>query len=308
MEEAGAMAAHGEVKHDYHLVNPSPWPFLASASLFIMAIGAVVFMRGLVLDDSPLAPLLGKGHWHLMGAGFLATAGVAAAWWADVIKESRAGHHTPVVDLHLRYGMILFIASEVMFFVAWFWMFFEFSIFHEHRAAWYVPTWDAETAARWGTWPPPNVETFDPWHLPLVNTLILLLSGTTVTWAHHALQQGNRSAAKLGLGLTIVLGVLFTCVQVYEYSIAGFAFGNQGAVQTANIYGASFFMATGFHGAHVVIGTIFLTVCFLRLMRGGLTPQKHFGFEAAAWYWHFVDVVWLFLFVFVYVAPRLALE
>jgi cytochrome c oxidase subunit 3 len=272
-----------------------------------MAIGAVAFMKGLVLDNSPLAPILGKGHWYVMAVGFAATAAVAWAWWGDVIKESRAGNHTPVVDIHLRYGMILFIASEVMFFVAWFWMFFEMAIFHGQRAEWYVPTWDAETAARWASWPPPNVETFDPWHLPLVNTLILLLSGTTVTWAHHALQEGNRSAAKLALGITIALGVLFTCVQVYEYSVAGFAFGNQGAVQTANIYGASFFMATGFHGAHVVIGTIFLTVCFIRLMSGGFTPKKHFGFEAAAWYWHFVDVVWLFLFAFVYVAPRLAL-
>jgi cytochrome c oxidase subunit III len=309
------MAAHGEVKHDYHLVNPSPWPFLTSLSMFIMAIGAVIYMRGLAMPaegadtaSQLINALFVEGDIIIMAVGFVATAACAFGWWADVVRESSAGHHTPVVDLHLRYGMILFIASEVMFFVAWFWMFFEFSIFFEHRASWYVPTWDAETAAKFGQWPPPNVETFDPWHLPLVNTLILLLSGTTVTWAHHALQEGNRNAAKVGLALTIVLGALFTCVQIYEYSVAGFAFGNQGSVQTANIYGSAFFMATGFHGAHVVIGTIFLTVCFLRLMAGHFTPKKHFGFEAAAWYWHFVDVVWLFLFVFVYVAPRLVLE
>ncbi len=154
-------------------------------------------------------------------------------WWGDVIKESRAGDHTPVVDIGLRYGMILFIASEVMFFVAWFWMFFELAIFHEHRADWIVPTWDPETAAAWANWPPPHVETFDPFHLPLMNTLILLLSGTTVTWAHHALQQSDRKGATLGLLLTVLLGCVFTYIQFgVEYPEAGFAFGNQGDVTT----------------------------------------------------------------------------
>jgi cytochrome c oxidase subunit 3 len=226
-----------------------------------------------------------------------------------VIKESKAGDHTPVVDIGLRYGMILFIASEVMFFVAWFWMFFEMAIFHEHRAAWIVPTWDETTAAAWANWPPPHVETFDPFHLPLMNTLILLLSGTTVTWAHHALQTGDRTGARNGLILTVLLGALFTWVQFgVEYPEAGFAFGNQGDVTNANIYGASFFMATGFHGAHVIIGTIFLAVCLLRVLAGQFTPTKHFGLEAAAWYWHFVDVVWLFLFTFVYVTPYLTMQ
>jgi cytochrome c oxidase subunit 3 len=196
-----------------------------------------------------------------------------------------------------------------MFFVAWFWVFFEMAIFHGHRADWLVPTWDAETAAAWASWPPPHVETFDPFQLPLINTLILLLSGTTVTWAHHAVQQGDRKGARLALFLTVALGVLFTYVQFgVEYPEAGFAFGNQGDVHNANIYGASFFMATGFHGAHVIIGTIFLAVCLARLLAGGFTPQKHFGLEAAAWYWHFVDVVWLFLFTFVYVLPYLTMQ
>jgi cytochrome c oxidase subunit 3 len=301
------MAGHGEVKHDYHLVDPSPWPFVGSLSVFILALGGVIFMHGLV-DDSATGlakQFLAKGDPWIMLLGLAGVLYTMAGWWGDVIKESRRGDHTPVVDIHLRYGMILFIASEVMFFVAWFWVFFELAIFHEVRSGWYVPTWDAETAKAWASWPPPNVATFDPFHLPLMNTLILLLSGTTVTWAHHALQQGDRNGAKIGLSLTVALGILFTCVQVYEYSVAGFAFGNQGDVTNANLYGASFFMATGFHGAHVVIGTIFLAVCLLRLLAGQFTPQKHFGFEAAAWYWHFVDVVWLFLFAFVYVAPRL---
>jgi cytochrome c oxidase subunit 3 len=243
----------------------------------------------------------------LMGFGTLVI--TAIGWWGDVIKESRGGDHTPVVDIGLRYGMILFIASEVMFFVAWFWMFFELAIFHEHRAAWIVPTWDETATAAWANWPPPHVETFDPFHLPLMNTLILLLSGTTVTWAHHALQQGDRNSARLGLLLTVLLGMAFTWIQFgVEYPEAGFAYGNTGETTTANIYGSSFFMATGFHGAHVIIGTIFLAVCLLRLLAGQFTPTKHFGLEAAAWYWHFVDVVWLFLFTFVYVLPYLTMQ
>ncbi len=299
--------AHGEVKHDYHLVNPSPWPFVGSLSALIIAVGGVVVMRGLTTEDGSF--FFSRGQWplFLVGLGLLFITFIG--WWGDVIKESRAGDHTPVVDIGLRYGMILFIASEVMFFVAWFWVFFEFAIFHEHRAGWIVPTWDEGTAAAWANWPPPHVETFDPFHLPLMNTLILLLSGTTVTWAHHALQQGDRKGARNGLILTVLLGALFTYIQFgVEYPIAGFAFGNQGDVTDATIYGSSFFMATGFHGFHVIIGTIFLAVCLLRLLAGHFTPQKHFGLEAAAWYWHFVDVVWLFLFTFVYVMPYITME
>jgi cytochrome c oxidase subunit III len=299
--------AHGDVKHDYHLVNPSPWPFVASVGAFIAAVGGVVLMRGLTPEEDNF--FLSEGQWTLFALGMGILILTCVGWWGDVIKESRQGDHTPVVDIGLRYGMILFIASEVMFFVAWFWMFFELAIFHDSRADWMVPTWDPETAAAWASWPPPHVETFDPFHLPLINTLILLLSGTTVTWAHHALQKGDRAGARLGLILTVALGVVFTWVQFgVEYPAAGFAFGNMGDTTNANVYGASFFMATGFHGFHVIIGTIFLAVCLLRLLAGQMTPQKHFGFEAAAWYWHFVDVVWLFLFTFVYVMPYLTMQ
>ncbi|WP_395645513.1 cytochrome c oxidase subunit 3 [Terricaulis sp.] len=296
--------AHGNVKHDYHLVNPSPWPITASIAALFMTVGLVVLWKGLGEGF-----ILGHGQWTLFTIGSVLMAFTCIGWWGDVIKESKAGDHTPVVDIGLRYGMILFIASEVMFFVAWFWMFFELAIFHEHRAAWVVPGWDEATAAAWANWPPPHVEAFDPFHLPLMNTLILLLSGTTVTWAHHALQQGDRKGATFALFLTVLLGCLFTFVQFgVEYSEAGFSFGNMGDTTDANIYGSSFFMATGFHGAHVIIGTIFLAVCLLRLLTGGFTPQKHFGLEAAAWYWHFVDVVWLFLFTFVYVTPYLTMQ
>ena len=197
-----------------------------------------------------------------------------------------AGDHTPVVQLHLRYGMILFIASEVMFFVAWFWAFFDaLALSPIERST-------ARSAARLAARRACDV--LDPFGFPLLNTLILLCSGTTVTWAHHALIHGDRDGLKKGLWCTILLGLLFTSIQAYEYIHAPFAF-------KGNIYGSTFFMATGFHGFHVIVGTIFLIVCLVRAYKGDFTPKQHFGFEAAAWYWHFVDVVWLFLFVSIYV-------
>ena len=209
-------------------------------------------------------------------------------WWRDVIIEAQKGDHTPVVQLHLRYGMILFIASEIMFFVAWFWAYFDASLYPGEA----IQATRAELTG--GHWPPAGIETFDPWHLPLINTLILLTSGTTVTWAHHALLHGDRKGLKWGLILTVALGALFSVVQAYEYSHAAFGF-------SGHIYGATFYMATGFHGFHVLVGTIFLLVCLLRANYGHFTEKQHFGFEAAAWYWHFVDVVWLFLFIVIYV-------
>ena len=285
--------AHDEVKHDFHLVNPSPWPLLGSLSVLVIALGGVTFMKGLFGLEA--------GTWWLLAIGLAMVIWVMFGWWREVIKEGQIGDHTPVVQIGLRYGMILFIASEVMFFVGWFWSFFEFAIFESARVG---ETWDsanalyAEGLSRFADWPPVGVETFDPFHLPLINTLILLLSGTTVTWAHHALQHNDRSGAKLGLVFTVLLGMVFTLLQAYEYSHAAFTYDG-------TLYGSAFFMATGFHGAHVVIGTIFLAICLIRLLLGGMSADKHLGFEFAAWYWHFVDVVWLFLFAFVYVVPFL---
>ncbi|WP_333590941.1 cytochrome c oxidase subunit 3 [Brevundimonas sp.] len=297
--------AHAVPHHDYHLVNPSPWPLVASIAVTIMMIGAVIWMKGLAPAESgPVAAaLLAKGDKALFFAGLAGVLVSMFGWWSDVIKESRAGDHTPVVSLGLRYGMMLFIASEVMFFVAFFWMFFDMALFNEARTL--IPevgNW-TDTAAAWSTWPPKGVEVLDPWQLPLLNTIILLLSGTTVTWAHHALQVGDRKGAKTGLLITVLLGALFTGVQAYEYQhiIHEHLFFNEEAANSG-LYGSIFFMATGFHGFHVLVGSIFLLVCLLRLYAGQMTPEKHFGFEAAAWYWHFVDVVWLFLFAFVYVA------
>jgi cytochrome c oxidase subunit III len=271
-------------------VNPSPWPLVGSISATVMALGGIVWMKGLFG--------IPQGNAIMFFAGLAGVLYTMVGWWRDVVKEANQGDHTPVVSLHLRYGMILFIASEVMFFVAWFWIFFEMALFPEARAASSIE----EVRNAWTTWPPHGVHTVPAWELPLVNTLTLLLSGTTVTWAHHALQQGDRKGAKIGLILTILLGILFTAIQAYEYSHIfshGYFFNEEAA--NSGLYGSAFIMATGFHGFHVLVGTIFLIVCLLRLMSGGFTPQKHFGFEAAAWYWHFVDVVWLFLFAFIYV-------
>ncbi len=284
-------------EHDYHLVDPSPWPLLSSLGALIMAVGAICWMRSVQGEV-----LFGvKGPW-LFYVGAMAVVACAFFWWRDVIRESHKGDHTPVVQIHLRYGMILFIASEVMFFVAWFWAYFDASLFPsgvytlQNNTAQIGLTGRNEVLG--GQWPPvPNEafkHTFSPWGLPLVNTLILLLSGVTVTWAHHAMLKNDRRGLIAGLTCTVLLGAMFSYFQYVEYSHAAFNF-------SGHIYGATFFMATGFHGAHVLIGTIFLAVCLFRALAGHFTVQKHFGFEAAAWYWHFVDVVWLFLFACIYV-------
>jgi cytochrome c oxidase subunit III len=271
--------AHAK-NHDYHLVNPSPWPFVGSMSAFVMAIGAVMTMKAMTMLGLKLGPLL-------LGMGFLGVLLTMAGWWIDVVKEAHSGDHTRVVQIHHRYGMIMFIASEIMFFVAWFWAYFDASIYSNEAIQY------ARVEKLGGTWPPKGIEVFNPWHLPLLNTLILLTSGTTVTWAHHALLNGDRDGLKKGLWLTVILGALFTMVQAYEYGHAAFSF-------SGHIYGATFFMATGFHGFHVLIGTIFLAVCLYRAYAGHFSTDRHLGFEFAAWYWHFVDVVWLFLFAAIY--------
>ncbi len=281
------MAESHAKHHDYHLVDPSPWPFTGAVGALFMAIGGVAWMQSLKGNDFFLLGVNLAGPW-IFFIGLAVVLYTMFAWWSDTVKEAHEGHHTRVVSLHLRYGMIMFIASEVMFFVAWFWAFFDASLFPDEAAQ------VARAEFLGGQWPPAGLEVLDPWHLPLYNTIILLLSGTTVTWAHHALLHNDRKGLVWGLTLTVALGVLFSFVQVYEYMHAPFQFSQ-------SIYGATFFMATGFHGFHVFVGTIFLLVCLLRAMGGDFTPKQHFGFEAAAWYWHFVDVVWLFLFASIYV-------
>jgi cytochrome c oxidase subunit 3 len=255
-------------RHGFHLVDPSPWPLASSFSALSAAIGAVMYFH------------CHKGGETLMFIGLVLTFACMAIWWRDVVREGTfEGHHTIVVQEGLRNGVILFIVSEVMFFFAFFWAFFSASI--------------APTIEIGAIWPPKGIESFSPWEIPALNTLILLLSGATVTWCHHAIVAGKQSEAVVSLAFTIVLAIIFTGFQGFEYANATFSISD-------SVYGSTFFMATGFHGFHVIVGTTALAVCLVRLMSHHFTREHHVGFEAAAWYWHFVDVVWLFLFVSVY--------
>ena len=272
----------GAKTHDYHILPPSIWPFVGAMSSLALTGGGVMWMHAVPFGN------------FVCIAGLLGVLYTFYAWWSDVIKEAHAGDHTPVVSLHLRYGMILFIASEIMFFVGWFWAWFDFSMFPAAIVVGSDGTVENLIGQAAAQWPTKGIEVIDPFAFPLLNTLILLCSGTTVTWAHHSLIHGDRQGLIRGLWVTIILGLVFSSIQAYEYAEAPFAFKGLN-------YGAAFFMATGFHGFHVLVGTIFLIVCLVRAYKGHFTPRQHFGFEAAAWYWHFVDVVWLFLFCVVYI-------
>jgi cytochrome c oxidase subunit 3 len=252
--------------HPYHLVKPSPWPMLAAFSAGLMMLGMVFMMHD-------------KIHW-IFATGVIALLTVSTLWFRDIIKEAfKERAHTGEVKKGFRYGMLLFIVSEIMFFAAFFWAYFNASL--------------NPTEALGGTWPPKGIDAINPFDLPFMMTMILLLSGCTCTWAHQALIEGNRRDLIRGLALTVFLGIIFSGFQAYEYHHAAFGFKD-------TVYASTFYMATGFHGAHVIIGTIFLIVCLWRAQKNHFTPSDHFGFEAAAWYWHFVDVVWLFLFIAIY--------
>lgn len=255
-------------QHPYHLVDPSPWPIFASFAAFLTTTGGVLYMHAY------------NGGSFMLTFGFSMMLYSMFVWWRDIVREATyEGHHTLKVQSGLRYGVILFIVSEVMFFVAFFWAFFHSSL--------------APTIEIGAVWPPKGIAVLDPWKIPFLNTVILLSSGAAVTWAHHAIILEYRQQALQGLSLTIFLAILFTAFQAFEYLEAPFTISD-------GIYGSTFFLATGFHGFHVFVGTLFLTVCLVRLYKGHFTSNHHFGFEAAAWYWHFVDVVWLFLFVAIY--------
>lgn len=257
----------GVKSHPYHILNPSPWPFAASAAAFAMAVTGIMAMHG--------------GPYALFAVCLAAVIVCSILWWRDVVSESRNGvDHTDEVAHGLRMGMLLFIASEVMFFFAFFWAYFNASI-------------PALSFVASPVWPPEGVVPLPAWTLPFLNTLILLTSGVTVTYAHHAIRLGDNRRGAQGILATVILGIIFSTCQAYEYAVAQFGF-------TDGIYSSTFYLATGFHGFHVIVGTLFLAVCYFRCIKGHFTPQKHIGFEAAAWYWHFVDVVWLFLFVAIY--------
>lgn len=254
------------IRHPYHLVDESPWPLLGSLGAFFLTSGLVKWFH------ANSATLLSSGLCIILLVIF--------QWWRDISKEGATqGLHTNLVELGLRWGMILFIVSEVFFFLSFFWAFFHSSL--------------SPTVELGSVWPPTGIHPFNAFQVPLLNTIVLLSSGVSVTWAHHALITGNHTATLHGLLVTIVLGVYFTILQAIEYYEASFRIADRA-------YGATFFIATGFHGLHVLVGTSFLVVCACRHYKLQFSLTHHFGFEAAAWYWHFVDVVWLFLFISIY--------
>lgn len=260
-----------QANHPYHMVNPSPWPALGALSALVLAVGAVFYMH----DE----PLFGVSGIIKLLPGFALLFLTMFLWWRDIVKESvKERAHTEQVSHGLRVGMVLFIASEVMFFAAFFWAFFHHSL-------------GFSTATL--QWPPEGIETLPAWHLPFYNTVILLTSGVTVTRAHLYIEAGLNQKAAKWTWITAGLGVLFLGLQVFEYGHAAFAL-------TDGIYPSTFYLATGFHGFHVFVGTTFLIVCAMRAGKNEFSPEKHIGFQSAAWYWHFVDVVWLFLFIWVY--------
>lgn len=254
------------IRHPFHLVDESPWPLLASCAALGLTSGLINWFH---FNNSTLITLRA-----------LLILIITAQWWRDVRREgSYLGQHSSIVELGLRWGIILFIVSEIFFFVSFFWAFF-----HRRLAV------NVEIGAHW---PPKGINPFNAFQIPLLNTVILLSSGVTVTWAHHALIAGNHSQTITALALTIILGLYFTLIQAKEYLDARFSFAD-------SVYGSTFFIATGFHGLHVIVGTLFLLVCLYRINSQKIRKTHHFGFEAAAWYWHFVDVVWLFLFIIIY--------
>nr|YP_009250795.1 cytochrome c oxidase subunit III [Namalycastis abiuma]AMY15506.1 cytochrome c oxidase subunit III [Namalycastis abiuma] len=254
------------VRQPFHLVEFSPWPFTGSMGALALTIGLAAWFHGYGMTCLTLGAVI-----------ILLT---MLQWWRDIIREGVfMGHHTSHVTKGLRWGMILFIASEVLFFFAFFWAFFHSSL--------------APTPELGCTWPPTGITPINPFSVPLLNTAVLLASGVTVTWAHHSLIEGSRESAIQALSLTVSLGIYFTFLQAGEYIEAPFTIAD-------SVYGSTFFVATGFHGLHVLIGSTFLTVCLIRTMLHQFSTGHHFGFEAAAWYWHFVDVVWIFLYLCIY--------
>jgi cytochrome c oxidase subunit 3 len=286
---AQTASTHGKQAH-YSVPQPMAWPVMGAASLFLMALGAVFVFNGTM------------GGWVSIAAGFMLLLYMMVRWFGDVIRESEGGKYGRWEDVSFRWGMSFFIFSEVMFFAAFFGALYWTRIHSvpdlgslEHNAL----IWPG-FSAHWPSAGPAFLEKFQTmgaWGLPALNTALLLSSGVTVTFAHWALIRNDRPKLLIWLGLTVALGVTFLGVQAYEY---GHAYSDLNLKLSTGVYGSTFFMLTGFHGFHVTIGAIMLTVIWFRCYFGHFKPDHHFAFEGVAWYWHFVDVVWLGLFIFVY--------
>lgn len=276
------MASH-QKSHPYHLVNPSPWPLLTSFSAFAFAIGIVSYLHKW------------QNGFFALVISFIILCAMLFWWWSDVIYEAKTENsHNEVVQKGLKMGMILLIITETAFFAAFFGTFF-------YLWAWPVGIFEEFWSPKPGVWPPEGIQTLSPWSLPLLNTVILLLSGRTAAWAHHAVKEGKTREVTYGLVLTVILGILFSCIQFYEYHHAGFGLKEEGF---KSFYVSLFYMLTGFHGLHVIIGTIFLIVCLIRNLRGSLKKTNHLALDFAVWYWEFVDIVWIGLFIFLYILAR----
>lgn len=254
-------------KHPFHIVDSSPWPLTGAGGSFFLLTG---LSRWIHKYD--------KGVLFLFGLTLIAV--TIALWWRDVRREATyQGKHTDKVENGIRTGIILFITREACFFFAFFWAFYHSSL---------------STRVEIGNiWPPKHIQPIHPFDVPLLNTTVLLTSGATITWAHIALLRSKWLEATTGIAVTLLLGLVFTSLQGLEYVCCSFTIAD-------SIYGRTFFVATGFHGLHVVFGTVFISVIWARHLKGHFSSAHHFGFEGRAWYWHFVDVVWLFLFVRVY--------
>lgn len=255
-------------KHLYHIVTLSPWPVFGALGALFITVGSAMYFH------------MFSGGLFYVFLGFILTFFVMFVWWRDVIRESTwQGYHTKIVQRGIKIGILLFIISEIMFFLAFFWAFFHSSL---------------SPAIQVGSvWPPIGIKPLNPFEVPLLNTAILLWSGCTLTWSHHGLRASNKIAQYFGLVFTIFLAIEFTLYQLREYISAPFFISD-------GIYGSTFYMATGLHGLHVIIGTTFLVICLYRMLKGHFTSLHHVGYEAAIWYWHFVDVVWIFLFCSIY--------
>nr|AZL93483.1 cytochrome c oxidase subunit 3 [Synergus sp. ZJUH_2016033] len=252
--------------HPYHLVSMSPWPLLTSLSIFISMMGSIMMFN--------------NKNFLIMMMGLMSIILCSYQWWRDIIRESTfQGMHTKKIYKLLKLSMFLFIITELLFFISFFWTYFHSSLSPNIEIG--------------SNWPPMNIYQFNPYEIPLLNTIILLSSGVTITYSHYSILMNKKMNSLISLLMTLMLGMLFTLIQLYEYNMSSFCLSD-------SIYGSLFFMTTGFHGLHVLIGSLFLFIMLMRMFKNHLSNYHHYGFEAASWYWHFVDVIWIIVYSMIY--------